>query len=107
MKIRIVSALCTLTLCGAVPFALGTSPPAVTNVLLLASIEGTILRVDVENQVFTLKTADEQIQISVTNATEFTLDGKKSSMSEALRAGRSASVTHADGTASRVTVIST
>src|SRR5262245_53373636 len=63
---------------------------------------GTIKSVDAGASKFVLTTNDGDKTISVTNSTKYTLDGKDSTMSDALKVGYTARVTHADSKATMV-----
>ena len=103
---RAATLACALTIVGVTPAVFATQlQSVVASMNVMASrATGTILSIDLEKKTFSLKTSDDEIKISFTNSTEFTLDGKPSSMSESLKAGRNATVTHADGAASKVDV---
>ena len=72
---------------------------------LLADLsEGTILSVDAETNVFTLATKEGNTEYKVTELTKYTLDGKPSTMTESLKAGRTAKVAHEHKEATSVDV---
>jgi hypothetical protein len=106
--IRFLSlACCTLMLAGLSAVAVATSPSETSWTLAAANnAEGTIKTVDSAKKMFTLTTKDGDLDVMVTDTTVYTLDGKTSTMADALKAGRTAKVTHTDRTASRVEVTS-
>ncbi|HRP62504.1 MAG TPA: hypothetical protein PK400_04355 [Phycisphaerales bacterium] len=110
MMIRIASVVCVLALGSMTPLAFTAQMQTIAAALSVQTEpeQGIILNVDVEKKTFTLQKADDsRVAISVTDETVFYLDGKRSTMSEALRAGRNATVTHNDRKATRVEVKST
>lgn len=74
-------------------------------------VSGVIREVKAESNEFVLEVSnpgtledDQKMTIRVNDVTRYTLDGKDSSMSEALQVDRKATVTHKDGLASLVEV---
>ncbi len=98
---------CTFALLGAAP-ALGSGSFFTGPAILapdLESVSGEIKRVDLEKKQFVLAPiGKEDMTITVSESTTFTLDGKPSTMKEALVNGHSATVQHEKGGASRVDV---
>lgn len=87
----------------------GDAPYAINNqVAQDAVVQGEIVSVDLDEMVFSIRTDEEyeNIEISVSEDTAFTLDGAESTMEDALEAGRFARVTHEEKVASRVEVSS-
>lgn len=85
--------------------SLANSAP-VTAVVEEKMAEGTIKSVDASKNEFVLSHGvggdKKDTTVKVTAATKYTLDGKDSTMAEALKVGNIAKVTHTDGTATRV-----
>ena len=98
-------ALVAGVLCGfaSAERSLPSANPMVTSV---ESAEGTIAGVDLEKKSFTLRVGSDghTLELKVTDRTAFKLDGKDSSMAEAVKTGRTAKVSHEDKVASRVDV---
>jgi hypothetical protein len=63
---------------------------------------GTIKEVDTERSRFVLATGEQEVEISYTRRTQFTLNGEESTMEEALKAGHEANVRHRNNIAIRV-----
>jgi hypothetical protein len=111
MKIRHRLGVVVLSAAGLVMIAPTTTNAALHDVLVLEtsaakeSIEGTIERVDTDDNAFILRTEEgKRIKLSVDADTRFTLNGEPSSMVEALKPGAAARVTHEDRNAVRVDV---
>lgn len=68
------------------------------------SYEGTIQRVAPDGSSFVLTVEERQVTVQVHERTKFTLNGEASTKEAALVAGRNATVTVTDGTASKVAV---
>lgn len=110
MKKRVLSAItgvgvvgvaCAATAIAAVPTRVDVVSMSVAE---SETVSGTIKSVNADEKQFVLTVDNEDIEVSVDEDTVYTLDGEKSSMKEALKQGRSASVTHEDKLASRVDV---
>ncbi len=67
---------------------------------------GLIASIAEDQASFMLKTTDGSIKVRLTGETSYTLDGKRVTLAEALKAGRSAVVKHEDSVASLVAVTS-
>lgn len=73
----------------------------------MAVAEGSIKSVKADKSGFALQTEDgKSVDVKVDDKTMYTLDGKKVERDEALKVGHSAVVTHENGLASRVDVVS-
>ena len=110
----------TMTLCAATlstaPAMAGVSPEAFAHSLqqVMAasamdaeSASGEIMSIAKDKTSFELKpTDDERVSIRVNDSTVYVLDGKRVERDTALSVGRTATVTHKDGLASRVEVTS-
>ena len=70
----------------------------------IETAEGSIRSVDPEGMGFVLTTAGGDVSLKVSAKTSFTLDGKESSMREAVKVGARARVAHEAGQATRVDV---
>jgi hypothetical protein len=69
------------------------------------SIEGTIASVSADDQSFILKTeSGKRLKIAVNDDTQYTLNGERASMAQALKPGADARVVHKDHQAVRVDV---
>ncbi len=66
------------------------------------SVEGKIKSVDKEGNKFVLTVESKDMEFKVNDQTVYTLDGRRVSRDDALKAGHKATVTHADRTASNV-----
>jgi len=67
---------------------------------------GSIKSVDAANSRFVLAVNERDVTIRINGETQYTLDGAKSTMAEALKAGSNARVTHKDHLATLVAVSS-
>jgi len=67
---------------------------------------GSIKSIDASNSRFVITIRDREVTVRVNEKTEYTLDGEKSTMAEALKVGANAQVTHEDYLASKVAVTS-
>ena len=79
---------------------------AVVAAIEAQSASGTIRSVDLEGKSFVLTTGQGDLALGVTQHTTFKLDGKESTMRDALRAGAKATVVHEGRVASSVDVAS-
>lgn len=76
--------------------------------IALETVTGTIAEIDAETSSLVLNTTDDEpVTVRLGEKTEYLLDGKRVERDEALKKGRKATVTHADGLASRVEVSTT
>jgi len=66
-------------------------------------VKGTIVKVDLSNETFTLRTREgKSIEISINSETQYTLNGKEATAEQALKQGATATVRHENKTATRV-----
>lgn len=65
---------------------------------------GSIKSIDAEKKIFILKTSEGELKITVNEKTVYLLDGRPSTMDEAIAKDRNAMVTHEKGVATRVEV---
>lgn len=82
-----------------------TQSSEATVALAQETIRGTIQHVDLEHNWFMLKTSDgETVRISVSEKTQYTLNGETASKDQALQKDAQATVQQEDNKASRVDV---
>jgi hypothetical protein len=104
MLTSIAAVACLTFSAGELPCPTSINPVELTVAPLAESATGTISNVDSAKKIFTLNTKSGNIEVKISDSTEFTLDGKAASMADAIKIGREATVSHENRVASRVDV---
>jgi hypothetical protein len=82
------------------------APDAVIASVAIDSVQGTIGSIDTEGGSFTIKAGERTQTVKIDENTTYYKDGRASTRDQVLKVGSDVTVTHTDGTATRVEAMS-